>query len=110
MLTSTDIGKALEEVAPQSIVFTALPQTKIDFVREVLTNNNTKSDDIASIDDIILMSEDLKSFRENLSKNMTLINIKLIENNTRGQSSNETWYPFRKGVITASKIMMFLQK
>ena len=103
LLTLTDIGKALEEVAPQSIVFTALPQPKIDFVREVLTNNTAKPDDIASIDDIILMSEDFKSFRENLSKNMTLKNIKLIENNTHGQSANETWYQFRNGVITASK-------
>ena len=78
LLTLTDIGKALEEVAPQSIVFTALPQPKIDFVREVLANNTAKPDNIASIDDIIFMSEDLKSFRENLSKNMTLKNIKIV--------------------------------
>ena len=103
LLTLTDIGKALEEVAPQSIIFTALPKPKIDFVREVLTKNIPKPADVASIDDIILMSQSIKAFKENLSKNMTVENIKLIESSTYGQSSNETWYRFRKGVITASK-------
>ena len=34
---------------------------------------------------------------------MTSENILKIEQITQGQSSNESWYQFRKGVITASK-------
>ena len=35
LLTLSGIAKALEEVAPQSIIFTAVPKPKVDFVREV---------------------------------------------------------------------------
>ena len=38
-----------------------------------------------------------------MSKNMTVDNIEIIESSTHGQSSNEMWYQYRKGVITASK-------
>ena len=88
LLTLTDIGKAFDAVAPQRIVFTALPKPKIKFVREILTKNIPKPADVASIDDIILMSQIIKSFKENLSKNMTVENIKLIE------SKQYTWSKF----------------
>lgn len=103
MLTLSDIGKALQEVAPESILFTALPKPKVDFVREILTKNTCIPPNVVSIDDILLMSENINTFKANLSKNMTLDNINLIEKCTHGQSSNETWYHFRKGVVTASK-------
>ena len=104
ILTLSDIAKALEDVAPQSIVHTAVPKPKVDFVREVLTvTPMEKSCDIASIDDIILMSDSITSFTSNLTTIMTVENIKKIETSTRGQSSNESWYHHRKGVITASK-------
>ena len=86
--TLTDIAKALEDVAPQSIIFTAVPKPKVDFVREVLTKNTKKSANVPSIDDVILMSQSIKSFTENMSKNMTVDNIEIIESSTHGQSSN----------------------
>ena len=49
------------------------------------------------------MSDSITSFTANLTSNMTGENIKEIESITHGQSSNEIWYQFRKGVITASK-------
>ena len=102
-LTLTDIAKALEDVAPQSIIFTDVPKPKVDFVREVLTKNTTKPANVPSIDDVIQMSQSNKSFTENMSNNMTVDNIEIIESSTHSQSSNEMWYQYRKGVITASK-------
>ena len=72
LLTLTSIAKAIEEVAPQSILFTAVPKPKIDFVREVLTKSAERPKYIASIDDIMLMSGSISSFNENLATNMTL--------------------------------------
>ena len=86
-----------------SILFTAVPKPKIDFVREVLTKTTERPSDIASIDDIILMSDSISSFNKHVSNNMTSGTIKKIENMTHGQNKNEVWYQFRKGVITAPK-------
>ena len=104
-LTLCDIARALESVAPDSILFTAVPKPEIDFVREVITMTaiNDLHSTAVSIDDIIIMSDDKKSFNSNMLSSMNEDNILEIERITRGQSSNELWFQYRKGVITASK-------
>lgn len=48
------------------------------------------------------MLDILNSTSENLYVNLTKENIKKIEELTQGQSTNELWFSYRKGVITAS--------
>ena len=65
-----------EDVTPESTVFTAVPKSKIDFFKEILNKSSESPSDLASIDDIILISDDIVSFFQNLSSNMTGDNIK----------------------------------
>jgi len=109
LLDLTDIATALETVAPNSILFTAAPKPEIDFAREVITVAASPTPDLVSIDDIIL-SDGKEHFMENVLSLMTKENIKQIEIVTRGQSSCENWYVYRKGVITASKAHEVLTK
>ena len=53
----TDIAAALENVIPQSVLFTAVPKPKIDFVREIVTSCVEKPDGLESIDDIIIVRQ-----------------------------------------------------
>ena len=101
-LKLVDIAAALEEIIPDSTLFTGVPKPEIDFVREVITQKPAKPD-VIGIYDIILKSDSLSSFQNNISKHMTKENIMFIESLTRGQSNNECWYFFRRGVVTASK-------
>ena len=55
-LTLTDIAKAFEDICPDSIIHTAVPKPKIDFVREIISINPV-NDSIPSLDDIIMMSD-----------------------------------------------------
>jgi len=66
--------------------------------------------ELLSVDDILLLSTSKSDFKENLVQNLTKENIALIEEHTRGQSDNQSWYTFRKGVITASKVHDVLTK
>ena len=103
ILTLAEIAEALKDVAGNSIIHKAVPKPKIDFVREIIGPCVDKSENILSIDDILLLSENITVFQTNLTHKMTEANIEKIEVLTRGQSTNEHWYNFRKGVITASK-------
>ena len=49
------------------------------------------------------MSNSIHDFHQNVTEHMVQKSIEHIEILTRGQCSNESWYSFRKGVITASK-------
>ena len=109
LLNLSDIAKALETVAPLSIVFQAVPQPEIDFIREVISIQKHTTE-LVSVDDVILMSDNKQSFEENLLSNMSVKSIAEIEESTRGQSSNELWFSFRKGVITASRAHDVLAK
>ena len=100
--TLTDIGKALEDVSSNLLLSTAAPKPKVDFVREVIPKPST-ANNILSIDDIMLFSFSVQNFMDNINKNMTEENIDRIEVLTRGQNTNDSWYQFRKYVITASK-------
>ena len=103
------IATALKEVAPNSIIHSAIPKPEIDFVREFVEPENAvfeatqKPSENISIDDIVLMSNTKTEFYENLKHCMTDENINGIELATRGQSENVSWYTFRKWVVTASK-------
>ena len=101
-LNLTDIATALENHVPDSVLFTAVPRPKIDFVRDIVSLHPVSSN-IPSIDDVIFMSNSIENFNENLLINLTKLNISQIEILTRGQNTNECWYSYRKGVITASK-------
>jgi hypothetical protein len=109
LLNLSDIAKALETVAPLSIIFQAVPKPEIDFVREVIAVKKFTTE-LVSVDDVILMSDSIKSFEENLITNMSANSIKDIEEVSRGQSANELWFAFRKGVITASRAHDVLAK
>ena len=62
-----------------------------------------KQEDLVFIDDIIIISDSVESFHKHLCKNFDISKIERSELITRGQSSNEAWYLYRKGVITSSK-------
>ena len=99
-LKLNDIATALEDIAPLSTLTTAVSRPKIDFVREVITHH--PENNLLSVDDVLLMSNDTESFLQNLEQ-ITPEIITKIEVLTRGQSTNESWYNCRKGVVTASK-------
>ena len=61
-----------------------------------------KPDGLESIDDIIIMSDSFEMCLRNISEIMTAEKVEQIEFYTRGQSSNERWFTFRKGVIQCS--------
>ena len=103
LLSLVEIASALEEEAPLSIVHQAVPLPEIDFVREIVTKSQKRPEDLLSVDDILLLSISKCDFYDNLTLNLNNSNITRIEQITRGQSENESWYSFRKGVITASK-------
>ena len=101
-LTFNDIAKALEEISKDTVLSTAVPQAKIDFLREVLPDKK-KEHSVVTVDDVIVMSKTLNEFYQNLFVNFSVDNVTLIEELTRGQNDNLLWYECRKGVISASK-------
>lgn len=108
-LTLNDIAAAIEDVVPESILFTAVPKPEVDFFRESLETENeqTKPQDLISIDDIILMSSNKSEFIEHMKNMVKRSQSKEI---TRGQAANKNWFLFRKAVITASKAHDVLSK
>ncbi|MEO0686479.1 MAG: hypothetical protein AAFY76_15930, partial [Cyanobacteria bacterium J06649_11] len=109
-ISLVEIAKALEEIAPLSIIHQAVPTPEIDFVREIVTKKSMVPDDLVSVDDVLPLSDTETSFFENLQRNFNEESITRIENMTRGQSSNDAWYNFRKSVITDSKCHKVLTK
>ena len=98
-----DIAEALENVHPlDRILSTAIPKPEIDFFLEVI-EIPAKPENVESIDDILSKSENAQMFYKNLSKVFNSVNLEQIEHFTRGQSSNESWFVYRKGVISGSK-------
>jgi hypothetical protein len=102
LLSLTDIASALEKVAPNSIIHMAAPKPKIDFLREIISEKKIENT-VASIDDILLSTKTIAEFEIALKTNMSIENIEIIEKMTQGQSTNESWFDYRKGVVTASK-------
>ena len=102
-LKLADIATALEDIIPDSVLFTAVPKPKIDYVNDTLTKTVPKPQALESIDDILIMSDSPDNFRKNIVTAFSLNKIRDIEICTRGQSENESWFEYRKGVITGSK-------
>ena len=97
-----DFAEAISKVSPQSILHTAVPKPKVDFVRELISTKIVQPKKVLSISDVINMSKNMSDFKENLSV-FTKENIETIEKLTMGQSENEHWFEYRKCLITASK-------
>ena len=58
------------------IIFTAVPKPEIDFAGEIATKTDDTATNLASVDDLIIMSETKQSFIENVSLHMTKENIR----------------------------------
>ena len=97
-----DFAEAINKVSPQSILHTAVPKPKVDFVRELISTKIVQPKKVLSISDVINMSKNMSDFKENLSV-FTKENIETIEKLTMGQSENELWFEYCKCLITTSK-------
>ena len=93
-----DVAEALEDIAPDSIIFTAVPKAETDFVDFVVEPPVITC---KCINDVLLSSVCPLSFKMSLLE-MGNKDIEDIEVLSRGQSANSNWFEFRKGVITAS--------
>ena len=102
-LQLVDVASALEEIAPNSIIHTAVAEPEIDFHIKNEVNSSVPKLEATSLDDIVILSSSKNEFLENLYSIMSVENIQKIENITRGQAENKKWFTFRSGVITGSK-------
>ena len=88
---------------PNSIPFTAVPKPKIDFVQKIITEWAGDTDvELTNIESLTKLSKTKVEFLENLDL-LSIEKIRQIEVYTWGQSYDEQWYLFRKGIITTSK-------
>ena len=92
-------ASALEEIVPNSILFTVVLKPKIDFVQEIITEWAGETD---------LQVTNWKSYKtlknwNGVSGKFRFTFNRQIEVCTRGHCYNEQWYLCRKGIITASK-------
>jgi hypothetical protein len=108
LLSLVDFAKAIKDISPDSILLSAVPKPEIDFVREDASTKAVAT--VPSIQDLTLMSKTKTEFIDNIKITMTAKNISEIEVTTRGQSKNDAWFDYRKGVITASKAHEVLTK
>ena len=104
VLNFNTVVDSLGDLVYSTILSTAVPTPEIDFVREVISEKKTIVKPPTSIDDLLITSGSRKEFFENLSVNISEKSIIKIEEITLGQSENQYWYEFRKGVISASKV------
>ena len=109
MLSFDEMVKVLEnnKVLKNTTLSIAIPKPKedVDYNVSVLGTEKVQPKPVPlSVDDKILMSDSAPKFMENLSANINEENISVIEQITQGQNTNELWFQFRKGVITASKV------
>ena len=76
-LNLTDIALALVNIAPDSIIHTAVAKPEVDFFIEESTviQNSDENIETVCVDDVIIMSSNIEEFYKNLSKNMTKENI-----------------------------------
>ena len=98
-----NFSSALEEVVPNSILFTAVLKPKIDFVSEIITEWAAKTDvEVTSIESLTNLSKTKVEFLENLDL-LSIAKNSQMEVCTRGQCCNEQWYLCRRGIAAASK-------
>ena len=78
-----NFAEAINKVSPQSILHTAVPKPKVDFVRELISTKIVQHKKVLGISDVINMSKNMSDFKENLSV-FTKENIETIEKVTMG--------------------------
>ena len=80
-----DFAEANNKVSPQSILHTAVPKPKVDFVRErqIFSTKIVQPKKVLTISDVINMSKNMSDFKENLSV-FTKENNETIEKLTMG--------------------------
>ena len=61
-----DFAETINKVSPQSILHTAVPKPKVDFVRELISAKPINPKKVLSISDIMNMSKSMSVFNENL--------------------------------------------
>ena len=105
VLSFDDMVKVLGDcnVLKNTTLSTAIATPEIDFVIRVPGEKVQPESVPLSVDDMLLMSNSAEQFMENLFVNLGEDKIAIVEKITRGQNTNELWFQFRKGVITASK-------
>ena len=95
-----NFAEAINKVSPQSILHTAVPKPKVDFVRELISTKIVQPKKMFSMSDAVNMSKNKIDFKQNLSV-FTRENIETIEKLTMGQSENEHLFEeYRKCLIT----------
>ena len=100
----TAIAEKLEDVIPDSILFTAAPKPKIDQVRDYHNVNcPEKPKNLLIMEDILSMTTTLAECHQQVRAHFKRKDISEIEKPTRCQNNNEQWFAFRKGVITGLK-------
>ena len=84
-LSLIDFASSLEEIVLHSILFTAVPKPKIDFVWEIITEWAGETDvEVTSIESLIKLSKTKVEFLENLDL-LPVEKIRQTEVCTRGQ-------------------------
>ena len=85
-LSLIGFASALEEIAPNGILFTAVPEPKIDFVWEIVTEWTGETDlEVTCIESLIKLWKTKMEFLENLS----LLSVEKNEVYTKRQCCNE---------------------
>ena len=82
-LSIKDFAKTINKVSPQSILHTAVPKPKVDFVRELISTKIVQHKKVLGISDVINMSKNMSDFKENLSV-FTKENIETMKNSYDG--------------------------
>ena len=97
-----DFADKLKCIIPESVLYTAVPKPKVDFMRESLSMNEAKNE-LPNINNYLVSSNTCGGFYTNIKENICSGVTAEIEMATRGQSDDLLWFSFRKGIITASK-------
>ena len=66
-LSIKDFAEAINKLSPQSILHTAISQSKVDFVRKAILTKIVQRKNVLSMSVVINMSKNMSDFKENLS-------------------------------------------
>lgn len=86
-----DFSSGFEEIAPNSILFTAVLKPKIDFVQEIISKPKETDVEVTKIESILKISKSKTEFLENLDL-LSVETVIQIEVCSRSQCCNEKCY------------------
>ena len=98
-----------KDITPGSVSYTVVTKPKVEFVRETLSTNETKSE-LPNIDNYLVLSRTCNEFFRNIRENFCFEVISEIEMAMRDHSENSLWFSFRKGFITTLKSHEIMSK